>query len=388
MTAWNYRWTAEYGSPDFKLNGQEGRDTWPVASATLSTDRQKVFLEIPDAQRVMQLHLAFNLKFADGATVDNFVHGTIHRLAPTSGIEALGPNPIARARQEAISLDHARPQLVQTLSRTAHPGQSDLRLSRLPALFVPTHTPPSSYLDAGPFRSRWQGYLKLDLNDDVTFAFEGTGSALLIVNGETALDAHNRPLGSTHGKPVRLRSGLNRFELEYASPLEGDAEFRLSWSSPRMPLEPIPATAFVHDPEDPVLRQSLLAREGRRLFALHQCARCHQPSAPWSPHAMPELSADSPSFNGIGSRLNAPWIAQWLLDPKAIRPDALMPQLLSGPQATTDAADLAAFLATLLETHDPSTTDPPAIATDAERSTRRRLALRQPRLRRLPHAAR
>ena len=369
VTAWNYRWTAEYGSPDFKLNGQEGRDSWPVAAATLANDRRTVFLEIPDVQRVMQLHLAFNLAFADGATVDNFVHGTIHRLASTSGIEALGPNPIARARQEAIKLDHAEAQLVQTLSSAAaHPGQSDLRLSRLPALFVPNHTPPSPYLDAGPFRSRWQGYLKLDLNDDVTFAFEGTGSALLIVNGEPALDAHNHPLGSTLGKPVRLRSGLNRFELEYASPLEGDAEFRLSWSSPRIPPEPVPATAFVHDPEDPDLRQSLLAREGRHLFALHQCARCHQPATPWSPHAMPELGSDAPAFNGIGSRLNAPWIAQWLLDPKSIRPDALMPQLLSGPQATADATDIAAFLATLLETHNPSsTTDPPATATAAER---------------------
>ena len=90
VTAWNYQWTANYGSPDFKLNGQEGRDTWRVESATLSADRKTVFLKVPDAQRVMQLHLVFNLVFADGAKVENFVHGTIHKLAAKSGTGLAG----------------------------------------------------------------------------------------------------------------------------------------------------------------------------------------------------------------------------------------------------------------------------------------------------------
>ena len=73
---------------------------------------------------------------------------------------------------------------------------------------------------------------------------------------------------------------------------------------------------------------------------------------------MPELAADAPAFDGIGSRLKAPWVAQWLLDPKGIRPDALMPRLLSGPGAAADASDIAAYLAGLRE----AGTEPPGVA--------------------------
>ena len=119
VTAWNYHWTANYGSPDFKLNGQEGRDTWPVESATLSADRQTVFLKVPDAQRVMQLHLVFNLAFADGAKVENFVHGTIHKLDAKSGADWLGTGAIARAEEAQVKLAHEAPGLIQTFTSAA-----------------------------------------------------------------------------------------------------------------------------------------------------------------------------------------------------------------------------------------------------------------------------
>jgi mono/diheme cytochrome c family protein len=191
--------------------------------------------------------------------------------------------------------------------------------------------------------------LKLDLNDEMTFETEGRGSARLRINGESALQAPGDVLDGARSKPVSLRGGLNRFELEYESPVAGDAEFRLSWSSKRQPAEPVPPTAFVQDAENPALRGGRLAREGRALFAEHQCAKCHKPDAPWPTNAMPELAADAPSFNGIGSRLREAWIVQWLLQPKSIRPDTLMPQLLSGESAPADARDIAAFLASLRE---------------------------------------
>ena len=345
-TAWNYKWTANYGSPDFKLNGQEGRDTWRVESATLSADRKLVFLKVPEAQRVMQLHVIFKLAFADGARVENFIHGTIHNLDAKSGADWLGTGAIARAGEAQVKLARAEPGLLQTFVSITNAGVRDLRLARLPALFVSAGAPPSAYLDAGPFRSRWEGFLNLELNDEITFEAEGRGAAATLkIGGEVVLDARAGKIAGARSKPIALRSGLNRFELEYQSPPEGDAEFRLLWSSQRLPAEPIPATAFVHDADNAPLRERLRAREGRQLFAEHQCAKCHQPPSPWAASAMAELAADAPALAGLGSRLKAPWIAQWLLEPKAIRPDALMPRMLSGPQAATDAADLAAYLA-------------------------------------------
>jgi cytochrome c2 len=369
VTAWNYKWTADYGSPDFRLSGQEGRDTWPVESATLSADRQTVFLKVPDAQRVMQLHLVFNLAFADGAKVENFVHGTIHGLDAKSGADWLGTGAIARAEEAPAKLAHEAPGLVQTFTSTANAGQQDTRRSRLAALFLPAGSAPTPFLDAGPFRCRWEGFLKLELNDEITFETAGRGEAMLKLNGEVVLDARDSKLSAGRSKPVSLRSGLNRFELSYQSPPSGDAEFRLAWSSKRLPPEPVPATAFVHDADHPALRHRVLARDGRNLFAEHQCARCHKPPSPWTATAMPELAADAPALDGIGSRLKAPWIAQWLLDPKAILPDALMPRILSGPQAAADAADIAAYLASLREAGGSRTEAPGAIVSRTNRVT-------------------
>jgi len=365
LTAWNYKWTANYGSPDFKRDGQEGRDSWPVESATLSADRKTVFLKVPDAQRVMQLHLVFNLVFADGAKVENFVHGTIHKLAAKSGLDWLGAGAIARTEPVQVKLAHEAPGLIQTFTSSTNASRPDARPSRLAALFVPAGSAPTPFLDAGPFRCRWEGFLKLDLNDEITFEMDGRGAATLKINGEVVLDARDRKLSGVHSQPVTLRGGLNRFELDYQSPANGDAEFRLAWFSKRMPPEPVPATAFVHDATDPVLIKRELARTGRTLFAEHQCASCHKPQMPWSPTAMPELAADAPAFDDIGSRLQPPWIAKWLLDPKAIRPDARMPRMLFGQPAETDARDIAAYLAGLRTVVGPPAETPGAVASRA-----------------------
>ena len=347
VTAWNYQWTANYGSPDFKLNGQEGRDTWPVESATLAADRKMVFLKMPDAQRVMQAHVIFNLTFADGAKVENFVHGTIHKLDGKSGVEWLGQDALARVGQAQVKLAHEAPGLIQTFTSAVNPVQKDTRTARMAALFLPAGASPTPFLDPGAFRCQWEGFLKLELNDEISFEVEGEGGVTLKINDAIVLHAAKAPLNRIRSKPVAMRSGLNRFELVYDSPSEQSAVFRLSWFSNRLPLEPIPATVFVHDAETPVLVERLLAREGRKLFAEHQCAKCHLPAARWPAAAMPELQADAPSFNGVGSRLKAPWMVQWLLNPASIRPDALMPRMLPDPDAAKDAADIAAYLAGL-----------------------------------------
>jgi cytochrome c2 len=347
VKAWNYKWTANYGSPDFKLNGQEGRDTWAVTAASLSADHKKVFLKVPEVQRVMQLHVLFNLKTDDGAELQNFVHGTIHRLGSKPGADWLGSGAIVRTEGAQTILAQEAPGLVQHLSRDEDSTADDTRATRLPALFVAVKASPSPFLDPGQFRSRWEGFLKLDLNDTMVFEIEGHGSATLKLDGQVALDAAGPNLKGARSKPVALHSGLNRFELDYSSPREGDAELRLAWSSKRVPAEPVPPTVFVHDAQSQTLLNGALVREGRRLFANYRCARCHKLDSVWGSTAMPELAADAPTFDDIGTRLNATWIEKWLLNPKAMRPDTEMPNLLSGTEAARDARDIATFLSTL-----------------------------------------
>jgi len=348
VKCWNYHWTEKYGSPDFKLDGQEGRDTLTVASATLSADHKSVFLNLPGIQRVMQMHIAMNVKAADGTRIDNFVHHTIHKLGARAGLDMLGAGAVSRTRETKIELGREAAGLVEVLTSKKNPSQTDVRRVRLPALFVPAQTPPTPFLDAGMFEANWEGFLKLDLPEEVVFGIEGNGSARLRINDQLVYDESASSLGNLPSKPVTLHAGLNRLQLTYQSPPKSDAEFRLTWKSKRFPQEPVPPAVFVHDAMDPALQERELCRQGRALFAASRCANCHRSEAPWTQDAMPELTADAPTFNGIGSRLNEAWLANWIADPKSVRPDARMPRLLRADTTKVDARDIAAFLASLM----------------------------------------
>ncbi|MGO9919470.1 MAG: DUF6797 domain-containing protein [Isosphaeraceae bacterium] len=91
--AWNYHYSAGYGSPELSPRhpGQPGHDPLAIRSAHVLTDGRTLFLEIPDLQPVNQLHL--HLRKGDGAPIDVFA--TIHRLAaPFTGFS--GYRPAAR----------------------------------------------------------------------------------------------------------------------------------------------------------------------------------------------------------------------------------------------------------------------------------------------------
>lgn len=77
---YNYRWTKDYGSPDFKVSdpNQKGRDPVEVKSAKLSADGKSVFLEIPDLKPVDQMRIKMHIKGADGTEVPAEIVNTIH----------------------------------------------------------------------------------------------------------------------------------------------------------------------------------------------------------------------------------------------------------------------------------------------------------------------
>ncbi len=354
VKVWNYHWTANYGSPDFKPNGQEGRETLPVKSATLSADRKTVFLELPGIQPVMQMHIVFNLKAVDGSPIQNFVHNTIHHLGHKPGLEMLGTGALASTTGAQITLAHEAQGLIQTITRLDEPAQSDIRHARLAALYVPDGAPLTPFLDAGRCRVLWSGYLKMDLNDHRVFEPEGVGTLRLRINDQPVLDVPEGKLDGHATAPVALRSGLNRFEMTYLSPRGRDAEVRLAWSSPGVRREPIPSTAFVHDPTQPAWREAQLKREGRLILASRLCLKCHTDGSltmvtSEPANAMPELSMDAPALDGVGDRLKEAWLSEWLRNPRAFRTDSFMPKMLHGSpvEITKDARDLAAFLASL-----------------------------------------
>jgi putative heme-binding domain-containing protein len=75
---WNYRYGPSYGSPEFSPShyGTVGHDPLAIRSATVLSDGQSLFLEIPDLQPVNTLHL--HVAVGGGETRDVFA--TVHAL--------------------------------------------------------------------------------------------------------------------------------------------------------------------------------------------------------------------------------------------------------------------------------------------------------------------
>ena len=87
---WNYLWTKNYGSPDYKVSNPEekGRDTLEVKSAKLSADKKTVTLELGSLKPVMQMKIKFNIKAASGTELKQEIHNTINKV-PTMTKAAL-----------------------------------------------------------------------------------------------------------------------------------------------------------------------------------------------------------------------------------------------------------------------------------------------------------
>lgn len=85
---WNYRYGAQYGSPEFSTRhlGMIGHDYLPIKSAHVLDHGNSVFLEIPEIQPANQIHL--RVQTAPGVFSELFV--TAHKLDEQSFIEASG----------------------------------------------------------------------------------------------------------------------------------------------------------------------------------------------------------------------------------------------------------------------------------------------------------
>lgn len=102
---WDYKWSANYGSPEYKhsalANREEfekagtsipiqlavpeaqakGHDKLEVKSVKLSADRKTALLELASVHPVMQMRISANIKAADGKTIKQDVWSSIWHLA-------------------------------------------------------------------------------------------------------------------------------------------------------------------------------------------------------------------------------------------------------------------------------------------------------------------
>lgn len=66
---WNYRRSAEYGSPHYRLDGTKGQEALVPSSVYLSKDRRRIFVGVPDLRPVMQMRLGWSIRGQAGEAV-------------------------------------------------------------------------------------------------------------------------------------------------------------------------------------------------------------------------------------------------------------------------------------------------------------------------------
>ncbi len=82
VEAWNYKWTRNYGSPDFKPSNMDerGRDKIAVKSAKLLGDKRTVFVELETMEPVHAMAVSYNLDADDGELVRGSLYVTVNRV--------------------------------------------------------------------------------------------------------------------------------------------------------------------------------------------------------------------------------------------------------------------------------------------------------------------
>jgi len=104
---WNYKRTASYGSPHFKLDGSLGQEWMTPSSAYLSRDGKSVFIGIPDMKPVMQMRLGWALAAREGANFEQNAYFTVRQLTPfdpsAEGFEPLTVDLTPRTSERAAT---------------------------------------------------------------------------------------------------------------------------------------------------------------------------------------------------------------------------------------------------------------------------------------------
>lgn len=210
----------------------------------------------------------------------------------------------------------------------------DTLLTRSISIFVPQGEPATPFLNQDSFEARIRTKLIINARQQVIFELRGQGKAQLQINGKEILSRL-----AVASSPVTLPEGKHDVLIQFRSTKDEDASLRLFWKTDVFDFEPIPTSAL--EQPDGSLNYSL--RNARNLIAQQKCIACHQTE---QTIAMPEMLEKGPTLTGIGSRLNPAWMAKWIANPKALRPNAHMPTIFRDSSANEKAEHIATFLAT------------------------------------------
>ncbi|HEY4263593.1 MAG TPA: c-type cytochrome, partial [Schlesneria sp.] len=389
LEAWDYKWSAAYGSPEFKPSapGQTGRDEVQVRSVTL-LDKQTVFFELSNLKPVDQLAISYTILSADNHELDQSAILTLNSISKDLFPERelyRQPEDLERAKLLASLVPG-----IDVVERLAERGAETQALNIRDVQRMITWDRPALRGNSSLRTIDAQGWIKIPRTGRYRFYGEDPARPPLDRKGPRAKPARTGSarvvnpystflrIGSSSavevpvdGLELSLSRGVHPFSIEYFAKTDSDVHYRLLWESNRFPREAIPAGALFREPAtDPAPSQR---QSGAILFEKLRCANCHESPVPHetpkyqpgSDQAFVKIFRSTPRLDEIGARLQPTWIAHWLRQPRRLRSISTMPALLD-PNDHATANDIAAYLSTLGKMT--SVNVPPAL-TQAEAET-------------------
>lgn len=364
LEGWNFKWSAAYGSPEYKLSapGQIGRDELEIRSATL-LDKHTVFLELPDLKPVDQLAISYTLLSADRDELEQSITLTLNTISK----DAYSEKSLYRQSE-----DVERTKLLASLipgidiTESIFDSKKFLDIRKIERMVVWDRS-----ANSGPRlnqRMIARGWIKIPMTGRYRF-FDGEAIRSTAKRPRTITRSDPRVISHeqnvtylgidgpqaeipAEGLEFSLSRGWHQLNVTYVANTDRDVHLRLQWESSRFPRETIPAGVLFHEPvadTKPFQQQS-----GAMLFEKFRCANCHATpellttsrDQRTSDHAFLEIQRTAPRLGGIGLRLRSDWITAWLREPHRLRSDATMPAILD-PADLSTARDIAAYLSTL-----------------------------------------
>jgi glucose/arabinose dehydrogenase/cytochrome c2 len=116
LASWHYIRTHNYGSAQYKANGEYGIDWLTPSSAYLSSDKKSVFIGVPNMSPVMQLRIGWSLATVEGNKFEANAYTTSYSMpkfdssAEGFGTIAVDLTPRIAAQQESgpVSVEEGR----------------------------------------------------------------------------------------------------------------------------------------------------------------------------------------------------------------------------------------------------------------------------------------
>ncbi|MEZ6105399.1 MAG: hypothetical protein R3B96_04640 [Pirellulaceae bacterium] len=347
---WNYRYSQEYGSADYRPSrpAQPGHDELPIRSVTLGEDGRSAFVEMPGIAPVMQLAISYDIESTSGDRLNDTLYQTLHRLPDEQGV----PGPHAQDLAQTRDLEQLEPGLILSLRQAAISGEQlrDYRVNRRVALsrFDERVSP---WIESRALEAVFEGWWVAAQRETVSLVALGGGD-IEVKLGEQWLEPLLVEPGRVEFPPVVLEKGLNELRVAWTSLAEEPERFELLMAyGTDGAVTTIAAERLRHDPLDSRLTQANDLRAARVDFVDHQCHRCHAipEGVAVATTRMPELDFGAPDLRGIANRVHESWLQAWILDPHQGVGRGVMPALLDPHEAADQqtAADLVAFLTSL-----------------------------------------